>query len=206
MLVSVFAVTSGGGLLAASNTDTSALSASLSTYTDVDGTARVYYRQPTDPGVTSHVTASAGNAQAVFSSMSTVVGDTDGNGLLDSWEIAHFGHAGIDSNTDPDGDGLTNLQESQQGSDPSDFFNGEIPVLRSISGERQARASGFLPQPVVSQVCHADGLTPWSNASVTLGVESGTGQWAADSGGPTSSSIELRSDAGGRITAYYWLP
>jgi len=45
--------------------------------------------------------------------------DTDGNGFLDTWEMAHFGHLGVTPNADPDGDGLTNLQEYQNGTDPN---------------------------------------------------------------------------------------
>jgi len=44
--------------------------------------------------------------------------DMDGNGLPDAWEIANFGHIGVDPNGDPEPDGLTNLQEYQAGSDP----------------------------------------------------------------------------------------
>jgi len=46
-------------------------------------------------------------------------GDTDSDGLPDSWEIAHFGNITSRNGTgDPDGDGLTNLQEYQLGTDP----------------------------------------------------------------------------------------
>lgn len=37
--------------------------------------------------------------------------DSDGNGLADQWEIAHFGSIGQDPDADPDGDGITNLEE-----------------------------------------------------------------------------------------------
>lgn len=47
--------------------------------------------------------------------------DSDGNGLLDTWEIAHFGSIGQDPNDDPDGDGMTNLEEQKAGTDPNDF-------------------------------------------------------------------------------------
>lgn len=47
--------------------------------------------------------------------------DTDDDGLLDDWEITHFGditsYGGTD---DPDSDGYTNLQEQTLGSDPND--------------------------------------------------------------------------------------
>ncbi|MES2308418.1 MAG: hypothetical protein V4507_06115, partial [Verrucomicrobiota bacterium] len=45
--------------------------------------------------------------------------DSDGNGLSDTWEMANFGHLGNSPTADPDGDGLTNLQESIRGTNPN---------------------------------------------------------------------------------------
>ena len=45
--------------------------------------------------------------------------DSDTNGLPDVWEITYFGHIGVDPNADPDGDGLTNFQEYQAGTNPT---------------------------------------------------------------------------------------
>jgi len=46
--------------------------------------------------------------------------DLDADGMLDGWELLHgFNpHGASDASQDADGDGLTNLQEFQQGSDP----------------------------------------------------------------------------------------
>ena len=44
--------------------------------------------------------------------------DTDSNGLPDIWEQIYFGHIGVDPNADPDGDGLSNLQEYQYHTNP----------------------------------------------------------------------------------------
>ena len=44
--------------------------------------------------------------------------DSDGNGLPDAWEMQHFGTIGVDPNGDPDGDGVTNSQEHQAGTNP----------------------------------------------------------------------------------------
>lgn len=44
--------------------------------------------------------------------------DTDGNGLPDAWEMEHFGHIGINPNADSDGDGVSNLDEFNAGTDP----------------------------------------------------------------------------------------
>ena len=45
--------------------------------------------------------------------------DTDGHGLPDLWQMLYFGHLGVDPNADPDGDGLSNLQEYQYHTNPT---------------------------------------------------------------------------------------
>jgi hypothetical protein len=73
--------------------------------------------------------------------------------LEDSWEITYFGQIGADPNADPDGDGLTNLQEYQNNTNPIDYFNGQAPSLTKISGDNQEGAPGsFLPLPFVVKV------------------------------------------------------
>jgi sugar lactone lactonase YvrE len=45
--------------------------------------------------------------------------DMDSDSLEDAWELTHFGSLDANPGDDPDGDGLPNLQESQQGTDPN---------------------------------------------------------------------------------------
>lgn len=44
--------------------------------------------------------------------------DADNNGLADAWELARFGHVGVDPDADPDADGFSNLQEFLANTDP----------------------------------------------------------------------------------------
>jgi hypothetical protein len=48
-------------------------------------------------------------------------GDADGNGLPDWWEIQIFGTTGNDPYADPDNDGWANIQEFQNGTQPTSF-------------------------------------------------------------------------------------
>ena len=83
----------------------------------------------------------------------TVALDSDGNGLPDYWKLQYFGHLGVDPNADADGDSISNLQEYQQSTDPTDFYNGRLPYLEILGGNDQAgNYDSFLPQPVSIKV------------------------------------------------------
>ncbi|MDP0495220.1 MAG: LamG-like jellyroll fold domain-containing protein, partial [Verrucomicrobiota bacterium JB024] len=62
------------------------------------------------------------------------VPDTDADGLADAWEMDHFGNLDQTAEGDPDGDGLTNLQEQAAGTSPllsdtdGDLFSDAVEV------------------------------------------------------------------------------
>jgi hypothetical protein len=59
------------------------------------------------------------NGRAAWDRAGKVIPDLDANGLPDAWEMQYFGHVGVDPNSDPDGDGLNNIQEYNRGTDPT---------------------------------------------------------------------------------------
>jgi hypothetical protein len=136
-------------------------------------------------------------------------GDSDGNGLPDAWEQQYFGHIGVDPNADPDGDGLTNLQEFQAGTDPTDYFNGQTPRVSIVSGNDQTSLPGtFAEQPLMVSVLNAAGTAPLVNAPVTFTVNQGGGMLAVTSSGydPPAPTLNLKAGADGTALVYYFQP
>jgi alpha-tubulin suppressor-like RCC1 family protein len=125
-------------------------------------------------------------------------GDTDHNGLPDAWELAHFGHIGVDPNADPDGDGRTNLQEYQAGTDPNEYYNGATPVLASLGNTDDALASDG---SISLKVTNSSGA-PYANAPVTFTPTVGDHHLAASPGGAPSDSVTVRTDAQGVAKVY----
>ena len=78
---------------------------------------------------------SLNNAQAYVQTDTLSPGPLDSNGLPIAWELTYFGHTGVDSNADPDGDGMSNYQEYVAGTDPtsanSDLY---ISAIAEASG------------------------------------------------------------------------
>lgn len=135
---------------------------------------------------------------------STAILDTDNNGLHDSWEMQHFGAPGQDPDGDPDGDGLSNLQEYKQNSNPLDFFNGQIPGLAVLSGQDQTGiVVAPLPQPFTVRVTR-DGA-PLSNAPVSFTAPApGLGATAGSS--PLQTQLTVRTNAAGDASCFFTLP
>lgn len=144
---------------------------------------------------------------------SCVLEDTDGDGLPDWWEIAHFGDLSQGANGDPDGDGLSNLQEFQQVSNPSDYYSQGgatiTPVLVIISGNNQVGASEtFVDDPLVVKVTNGISGPVLPNAPVIFTVTEGDGKVALTNQGgtPVEDSLGVRTNLSGLAHVYFRLP
>jgi hypothetical protein len=85
---------------------------------------------------------SLSNVSAVVQTDVIAPGVLDTNGLPVAWELQNFGMTGVDPNADPDGDGLSNLQEYLAGTDPKDpNSNLVITGLGIVPGNTQATVS-----------------------------------------------------------------
>ncbi len=73
---------------------------------------------------------------SVTSAVAQVEFDIDGNGLPDSWERTYFGSIGQNPNADSDADGVSNGQEYQDGTDPTNpaSFSPSLNLLATPGG------------------------------------------------------------------------
>jgi alpha-tubulin suppressor-like RCC1 family protein len=152
-----------------------------------------------------HAVANIGQVKFVFNFSLGSGTDTDADGLADSWEMTHFGNLTHNGIEDFDGDGLTNEQEETAGSNPTDYYNGALPVLSIASGNNQrGEKDTFLAQALTVLV--TKGGSPLNNAPVTFTVTLGAGTISVDHGGSLSSTLTVRTDANGKAQAFLKLP
>ncbi len=152
----------------------------------------------------------AGGWSDAQSATITVALDSDGNGMPDYWQLQCFGELGIDANADPDGDGINNLQEYQNGSSPMDYYNGNLPYLEILGGNDQAgNYDSFLPKPVTIKVAGTSEFANSStliNAPIVFTVTTGTALLAVTTNDTPVTSLALRTDSNGQVSAWVYFP
>jgi RHS repeat-associated protein len=148
---------------------------------------------------------------ALSGSQLTALLDSDGNGLPDGWEGKYFGHLGNDPNSSPDGNGLTLLQDYQQGNDPTNYYSqgGQTitPTISIVNGNNQTGTAGtFLSLPLEVKVVNTAGIV-YANAPVIFSVTNGGGKIAlTNTGAPQSSPISVIMDSSGQAQVYFQVP
>lgn len=83
------------------------------------------------------------------------ISDSDGDGMLDSWELKYFSTLARDGKGDSDGDGLSDLDEFLQGKDPTKTNAPGTPEI--FSPENETEVAGLKPQLVVTNSMDSDG-------------------------------------------------
>jgi chitodextrinase len=98
---------------------------------------------------------------------------------------------------DADGDGVSDVEELINHTDPQDYYNGLPPILTLLSGDAQyAQAGEVLPEPLVVRVTRQDG-TPLANAPLAFKVKSQGGMIRLGAGSVESTALTRRTNAAG---------
>lgn len=129
--------------------------------------------------------------------VTTVAQDTDNDGIPDEWKNKYFGEEDALPTADPDGDGRTNLQEFQAGSNPTDFYNGVAPLTEALN------AAGEGPNGEVAVLVREPGGTPWANAPYNFDSSSSRRKIAPSPAGPFEVyQLKVRTGANGVARGY----
>lgn len=129
--------------------------------------------------------------------ITTIAADTDHDGLPDEWERKYFDEEDASPDTDPDGDGQTNLQELQAGTNPADFYNGTKPTTEALNGG----ATG--PNDELAMMVRRPDGTPWANAPVNFDSSVSGRRIAISPAGPyVSYQLKVRTAPDGVARCY----
>ena len=110
------------------------------------------------------------NVIDIFSGESAIHADAGNDGLLDGRADQITDPNKSDATGDMDGDSVSDAEELARGTRPTDYYNGQVPILKKISGDLQKGVPGsYTAEPLVVQVSDAAGQ-PLINAPVTFEV------------------------------------
>jgi alpha-tubulin suppressor-like RCC1 family protein len=197
-----FTVTIGGAQLAVATNNPTTTNLTLST--DSNGLASVWIYFPTTTNLLENVISVQAAGTPVSTNANAYL-DADGNGLPDYWEIQYFGTNGLDPNSSPDGNGQSLLYDYQNGIDPTDYYSGHQPNLEIVSGNFQSGSLGsFLPLPLTVRVTDSNSNI-LTNAPITL-TAWGNAQFAATTNDILETSLSLRTDSNGLVSAWVYIP
>ena len=93
------------------------------------------------------------SARAILSISS--IGDTDADGMPDAWEMQHFGTLDRDGSGDFDGDGISDLNEYLNGTNPSASNAPSVPVI--VSPAVNTEVTALQPNLVIGNSTDSDG-------------------------------------------------
>ncbi len=124
--------------------------------------------------------------------------DKNGNGLPDLWELQNFGYWGVNQNADPDGDGFSNLQEWQNGTDPNKFDAVRLGHWRFDDAPLWSEDAGLLPL----NAYHVSPVTSWTGDAVKILSEQG-GRLAYPGYRTNGCPVMLSSNGMGTIRFWY---
>ncbi len=130
----------------------------------------------------------------------------EGETLPDDWQIADFGHTGVDPSGDADGDGRSNFNEFLHGTNPNDYFDGVVPEVAIISGNaQQGDQSSLLPVPFIVRVTQTG--QSLVNAPVRFSVPANSGAFTLSPFENASfDTLTARTNSVGLATVYFRLP
>ena len=109
----------------------------------------------------------------VLSSSANLYIDANGDGLPDSWEIAHFGNLNQTATGDYDGDGVSNFQEFLDGTDPTNRASALYRIALVNDGGTVVLAPdqpAYAPGQVVTLTAYGSNAVPfhaWTGDVVT---------------------------------------
>ena len=95
----------------------------------------------------------------------------DGNGLPIAWELTNFGTTGVNANADPDGDGISNLQEYLAGTNPND--SNSVLQITAYATAPTGTTNALTWTSVLTRFYHVEeslnlGTTNWYDSSLGL--------------------------------------